>query len=173
VAVADDVVENAEDVRDRLDGADFGTFAVVGAALNFNYDTKIVAIEGLQSEFGDRLTSQQRETLSELKGTLSLYAAAREHVKTLYFQWSLIDLSRLILFAAIPALVVAAIMIAVSTPETVPGQSLGFDHLVLLVSGAFAVTFVPFAIFTAYVLRVLTITKRTLAIDPLVLRDSE
>jgi hypothetical protein len=172
-ALADDVVEDAVDIADQLEGADFGTFEVVGAALNFTYDTKLVEIERIEHEYRERLTASQRETLSELTATLSLFAAAREHVKTLYFQWTLIDLSRLILYAAIPAIVVGAIAIGVLTPETAPGRTLGVDHLVLLVSAAFAVTFAPFAIFTAYVLRVLTVTKRTLAIDPLVLRDSK
>jgi hypothetical protein len=172
-SLAAEVREDTTAVLDHLDGAAFGSFAVVGAALNVTYDTNIVEIERIESEHRARLTVEQRDTLAELKETLSLFASAREHVKTLYFQWALIDLSRVILYAAIPALVVAAIAIGVLTPATAPGRTLGVDHIVVLLSAAFAVTFLPFAIFTVYVLRVLTVTKRTLAIDPLVLRDSE
>ena len=50
---------------------------------------------------------------------------------------------------------------------------LGVDHIVLVVGGAFAVTLVPFMLLVAYLLRVLVVAKRTLAIEPLILRDSK
>ena len=167
------VVGNVDTVRDRLDGARFGSFDVVFAALGFNYGRKITRIEHVVSEYGARLTERECDLLEELKESLSLFGPAREHVKTLYFQWALIDLSRLILYAAIPALVVAGVMVAVVDTGTFPGSTLGIDHVTLVVGGAFAVTLLPFALFVSYVLRVLTLAKRTLAIEPLVLRDSE
>lgn len=171
--VADSVVENADDVRDQLDGARFGSFDVVFAALNFDYGRKIAAAERLAHDHGERLTDRERGLLDELRESLSLFAPAREHVKTLYFQWALIDLSRLILYAAIPALIVAGIMVAVVDVGTFPGHTVGIDHVTLAVGGAFAVTLLPFSLFVAYVLRILTLAKRTLAIGPLVLRDAE
>lgn len=45
--------------------------------------------------------------------------------------------------------------------------------MTLVVGAAFAVTLLPFLLFVSYVLRVLTLAKRTLAIGPLVLRDSK
>ena len=104
---------------------------------------------------------------------MSLFGPAREHVKTLYFQWALIDLSRLILYAAVPALVVAGLMLTAVDAGTFPGRTLGVDHVTLAVGGAFAVALLPFSLFVSYLLRVLTLAKRTLAIGPLVLRDSE
>ena len=170
--LAGSVVEDVDDVRARLDGARFGSFDVVFAALNFDYGPKIARVERLTDEHGDRLTDRERALLAELRESLSLFAPAREHVKTLYFQWALIDLSRLILYAAVPALLVAAAMVAVVDVGTFTGRTLGVDHLTLAVGGAFAVTLLPFALFVAYVLRILTLAKRTLAIGPLVLRDS-
>jgi len=170
---ADGVVENADDVRGQLGGARFGSFDVVFAALNFDYGAKIARIERIEAEHGGRLTDRERGLLDELRESLSLFAPGREHVKTLYFQWALIDLSRLILYAAVPALVVAGLMIGVVDVGTFAGRTLGIDHLTLAVGGAFAVTLLPFSLFVAYVLRILTLAKRTLAIGPLVLRDSE
>jgi len=165
------VVENADGVRGQLDGAEFGSFDVVFAALDFNYGRKIGRIERVVDNHGDTLTDEERDLIGELKESLSLFGPAREHVKTLYFQWALIDLSRLILYAAVPALVVAGAMLAVVDGGTFPGRTLGVDHLSLVVGGAFAVTLLPFSLFISYVLRVLTLAKRTLAIGPLVLRD--
>ncbi|TKX52367.1 hypothetical protein EXE45_19495, partial [Halorubrum sp. SP9] len=51
----------------------------------------------------------------------------------------LIDLSRLILYAAVPALVVAGLMVTVVDAGTFPGSTLGVAHVTLAVGGAFAV----------------------------------
>ncbi|WP_096395628.1 hypothetical protein [Halorubrum trapanicum] len=171
--LAAEVTGNADAVRGQLDGAEFGSFDVVFAALNFDYGPKIGRIERLAADHDDELTDDERSTLGELKEALSLFGPAREHVKTLYFQWALIDLSRLILYAAVPALVVAGLALTAVDAGTVPGSTLGVDHVTLVVGGAFAVTLLPFSLFVSYLLRVLTLAKRTLAIGPLVLRDSE
>jgi ABC-type multidrug transport system fused ATPase/permease subunit len=170
---AESVTGNADTVRDQLEGARFGSFDVVFAALNFNYSWKIFQVERLANEYEQSLTEDERCLLDEIKTALSLFGPAREHIKTLYFQWALINLSQMILYAAVPALAVAGIMVAIVDAGTFPGSTLGFDHITLVVGGAFAVTLVPFMLFVSYVLRIVTIAKRTLAIEPLILRDSQ
>ncbi|GAA0716933.1 ABC-type multidrug transport system fused ATPase/permease subunit [Halorubrum trapanicum] len=170
---AAEIAENADTVRGQLDGAEFGSFDVVFAALDFDYSPKIGRVERIVDDHGDALSDDERDLLAGLRESLSLFGPAREHVKTLYFQWALIDLSRLILYAAIPALVVAGLMLTVVDAGTFPGRTLGVDHVTLVVGAAFAVTLFPFTLFVSYVLRILTLAKRTLAIGPLVLRDSE
>jgi len=117
------VVENADTVRDRLDGAEFGSFDVVFASLDFNYSRKIGRIERIADDHDEALTDGERDLLMELKESLSLFGPVREHVKTLYFQWVLIDLSRLILYAAVPALIVASAMVAIVDVGTFPEHS--------------------------------------------------
>jgi len=167
------IVTNADEVRDQLDGARFGTFDVLFAALNFNYSWKVFQVERIADEHEGSLDDDDRSRLRELKTALSLFGPVREHIKTLYFQWVLIDLSRRILYASIPAVIVAAVMIATVDAGTVPGSTLGIDHVVLVVGAAFAVTLLPFLLLVSYLLRVLTAAKRTLAIGPLILRDSQ
>ena len=50
---------------------------------------------------------------------------------------------------------------------------LGLDVGVLLVAAAAAIAVAPFAVLLAYILRIATITRRTLAIGPFILRESE
>jgi hypothetical protein len=170
---AENVTGNADMVRDQLEGAEFGSFDVVFAALNFNYSWKIFQVERLANEYEESLDEEQRGLLDDLKTALVHFGPAREHIKTLYFQWALIDMSRMILYAAVPAVAVAGIMVAIVGVGTFPGSTLGFDHIILVVGGAFAVTLIPFMLFVSYVLRILTIAKRTLAIEPLLLRGSQ
>ncbi|WP_254765103.1 hypothetical protein [Natrinema marinum] len=170
---ADSFVGNAELVRDQLEDASFGSFDVLFAALNFNYGWKIFQVERLANEFEDDLSDEEMGMLDDLKTALSLFGPAREHVKTLYFEWALVSLSQMILYVAVPALVVAGIMLTVVDAGTFPGRTLGVTNMTLAIGVAFTVTLLPFLLFTAYVLRIVTIAKRTLAIEPLILRDSQ
>lgn len=166
------LVENAERVRARLDTAQFGTFAVVHAVLAFNYSLKIHEARTIAHEHDADIPDETRAALDELVETLELFGVAREHIKTLYFQWELIDLSRAILYAAVPALAVSISMVLfVNTPETLAGTTLAVDNLVWVTSIAITVALVPFIVLLSYILRIVTVAKRTLAIGPFVLRD--
>ena len=168
---AETVLTNAREVNEQLDGDGFGSFDVISASLNFNYGWKIAKIERLQSEYETQLTEDDMARLEELKTSLSMFGPAREHIKTLYFQWELISLSQMILYAAIPAVVVAGVMAAVVGPQTVTGSLYGLDGITVLVGAAFSITLLPFLLFVSFILRILTVAKRTLAIEPLILRD--
>ena len=167
------VIGNSDAVREQLDGAKFGTFDVLFAALNYNYGWKIFQIERLLHDHEEDLGQPENDLLDDLKTALSMFGPAREHVKTLYFEWALVTLSQLILYAAIPALVVAGVMLTVVEGRTLPGATFGIANMTLVIGTAFTVTLIPFLLFTSYVLRIVTVAKRTLAIEPLILRDSQ
>lgn len=169
----DSLVGNSETVREQLDGASFGSFDVLFAALNYNYGWKIFQVERIASDHAEHLDGALQEQLEDLKTALSLFGPAREHVKTLYFEWALVSLSQMILYSALPALVVAGVMLAVVDAGTLPGSTYGVSHMTVLIGAAFTVTLVPFLLFASYVLRIVTVAKRTLAIEPLILRESQ
>jgi hypothetical protein len=91
-------------------------------------------------------------------------------VKTLYFQWELINLSRGILAAALPALLVAVGMVAFFDPTGPVSRALG---VVPVIAVASTVSVLPFLVLLAYVLRIATVTKHTLSIGPFILRETE
>ncbi|SFS98771.1 hypothetical protein [Halostagnicola kamekurae] len=167
------LIGNSEKVREQLDSANFGSFDVLFAALNYNYGWKIYQVERIAHDHAEDLGEPENTLLNELKTALSLFGPAREHVKTLYFEWALVTLSQMILYAAIPALVVAGVMLTVVEGATLPGSTFGIAHITVLIGATFTITLVPFLLFTSYVLRIVTIAKRTLAIEPLILRDSQ
>ena len=171
---ANGVRRNADTVGHQLDGAEFGTFDVVSAALDFNYSRKIYEARRLRAEHEETLPDDADAAFEDLLETLSLFGPAREHVKTLYFQWELINLSRALLYTALPALIVSVAMIVfVDDGAWVPWTVLGVDGIVWLVSAATVVALAPFVLLIAYILRIATVAKRTLAIGPLVLRKTE
>ncbi|WP_353634322.1 hypothetical protein ABSL23_14890 [Halobacterium sp. NMX12-1] len=170
---ADAVVENARVVANQLEGAQFGTFEVVLAALNYNYSWKIYAGERLRAEYGDALDDDAHAALDDLLETLELFGPAREHFKTLYFQWELSELSRTLLYAAVPALGASMVGLLLFDPAQYPGATLGVSHALVGVAAAATVAVLPFALLLAYILRIITVTKRTLSIGPFVLRETE
>jgi hypothetical protein len=172
-AYVDNLTENARVVANQLDGAQFGEFDVVWAALNYNYSWKMYAGERLRAEHGDALGEDADAALDDLLDTLALFGPAREHFKTLYFQWELSDLSRTLLYAAVPALGVAIVSLLFLDPAAYPRSTFGVNHALLVVSAAVTVTVLPFALLLSYILRIVTITKRTLSIGPFVLRETE
>ncbi|MFC7201569.1 hypothetical protein [Halospeciosus flavus] len=169
----DNLRENAESVQRNLEGSQFGEFDVVFSALNYNYSWKLYAARRIRAENEDVLTDEARGAFDELVDALELFGPAREHFKTLYFQWALIDLSRTMLYASIPALATAVTGILYLEPSLFPGTVLGVRTLVVVVSAAVAVSLLPFAFLLSYILRIVTVTKRTLSIGPFILRETD
>jgi hypothetical protein len=169
----DSLHEDAKEVQEQLEEAQFGTFDVLFAALNYNYGWKIYQVERIADEFAESLTDDQKTALADLKTALVMFGPARERIKTLYFQWALVDLLQYILYVAVPALIVSGGMLTFVGAETFSGVFLRILIVTWVVSAAFTVTLIPFLLFTAYILRIAPVAKRTLAIGPLILRESQ
>ncbi|WP_363464635.1 hypothetical protein [Halogeometricum borinquense] len=172
-AYVESLTSHADEVSDRLEGEQFGTFNVLFAALDFNYSWKIYEARRLRNEFHDDLSEEARDALDSVINTLTYYGPAREHFKTLYFQWELINLSRAMLYAAIPTLIISSSAILyLDTLGSVTGTTVGVHNLVLVVAAASAVSLLPFAILLSFMLRIATVAKRTLSIGPFILRSA-
>ncbi|UPM45072.1 hypothetical protein [Halocatena salina] len=167
------LIGNSEIVREQLDGAEFGSFDVLFAALNYNYGWKIFQVERILNDHEEDLGQPENDLLNELKVALTMFGPAREHIKTLYFEWALVTLSQMILYASIPALLISGIMLTAVDAGTLPGSTLGIENMTWLIGAAFTVTLIPFLLFASYISRIVTVAKRTLAIEPLILRESQ
>lgn len=170
---AEELTENAHSVSERFDDSQFGTFDVVFAALDFNYSWKIFEARRLLASHGEEFDESTTSHLEDLVTVLEFYGTAREHFKTLYFQWELVNLSRAMLYASIPALLVAITMLLTVDPTGVSGTVLGVDVIVWVVCATVVISLTPFFLLLSYVLRIATVAKQTLAIGPFVLRSSE
>ncbi|WP_049928762.1 hypothetical protein [Halopiger goleimassiliensis] len=169
----DDITDNAQVVKEDLENAQFGTFDVIWNALNFNYSRKIYDGRKIRADHGDDLSEEADEELDEMIELLKFFGPAREHFKTLYFQWELINLSRALLYVSVPALTVMALLMMYVDGQALPGTTLGADNLVWITSAGFVVGIAPFVVFIVYILRIATVAKRTLAMGPFILRESE
>ena len=169
----DDLARDARAVRRSLEHSRFGTFAVISAALRFDYSAKIHDGRRLQATHANSMSAETAESLQNVLECLTLFGPSREHFKTLYFQWELINLSRALIYTAIPGLVVMVAFVMFVDETTVPGLTMGVDNLVWLTSFGYTVGVTPFVIFSAYILRIATVAKRTLAIGSFVLIEGD
>ncbi|WP_227374755.1 hypothetical protein [Haladaptatus halobius] len=169
----DELSENADEVSDTLENTQFGTFDVLSAILNFNYSWKIFLARKIRNENEDALTKEVDEAFDDIIESLNFFGPSREHFKTLYFQWELVNLSRAMLYTAVPALVVTVVMIIYFDARAVPGATVGISNDVLVVSLATTIAVVPFVILLSYILRIATVAKRTLSIGPFILRETK
>ncbi|MGQ4557070.1 hypothetical protein [Halobellus sp. GM3] len=173
---AEAVVRHASSVSDDLEDRQFGTFDVISAALDFNYSWKIYEARRLRAVLGDDSgdsASAVREALDDVVTVLALFSPAREHFKTMYFQWELVNLSRAMLYSAVPSLLVATSLLLFS--GVLPALSaplVGISQYVWIVAAAATVTLLPFAVLLSFILRIGTVAKRTLSIGPFILRES-
>lgn len=171
--LTDSLIENADRVSAGLDDARFGRFDVISSALNFNYSWKIFAGRRVQERYHDALDETGTEALERLIEVLQLFGPAREHFKTLYFQWDLINLSRRILAASIPALLASIGMVIFFNDATYSVVLFEVETLVAVTAAAATIAIAPFLILLAYVMRIATVTKHTLSIGPFILRETD
>lgn len=171
--LVDAIVNNADVVSDELNDRNFGEYAVVKAALDYNYSWKIYQARRIRNAYSDDLDEESLQTLIQLIDILSFFGPAREHIKTLYFEWELVELSRGILYLSIPALGVVSALAMYTGPSSFPGAVFGVSNLVWVTSAGAAIGSLPFIFLSTYILRLATIARRTLAVGPFILRDSE
>ncbi|MFC7225709.1 hypothetical protein [Halalkalicoccus salilacus] len=171
--LVENTVNNAEIVRDEIEDRTFGEYAVVNAALDYNYSWKIDQARRIRDQYPEELSDEAMRALIDFIDILSYFGPAREHIKTLYFQWELVDLSRGILYMSIPALVVSSAFASYLSPTSFPGTTLGISNLLWINSAGITIGSLPFLFLAVYILRLSTIAKRTLAIGAFILRETE
>ncbi|WP_254528823.1 hypothetical protein [Natrinema gelatinilyticum] len=171
-AFTDNITSHADSIRGELENAQFGTYDVLKAALDYNYSWKIFRLRRIENAHTDQFDDEIRTAYDDLLETLELFGLAREHFKTLYFQWELINLSRAMMYVAVPALVITLSMIMFFDATAVTGTLLRIDYLVWIVALAATIAVTPFLLLIAFILRIATVAKRTLAIGPFILRES-
>ncbi len=169
----EELTDSIGPVRAALRQSQFGTFDLVWYALKFNYSLKIHRARQIRDEHAGALSDPTVEAFDDTIEALAFFAPAREHFKTLYFQWELINLSRGLLYTSVPALIVMGAMVTTVDATSVPGQTLGVDNLVLLTGAVFTLGIAPFVVFIAHILRIVTVARQTLAMGPFVLQETQ
>lgn len=170
---ADGLIEHSQKVSGELEEAEFGSFQTLLPVLDYNYSWKIFAARTLRNKYAESISEDTDEAFDGLLDSLRFFGPAREHFKTLYVQWEIINISRAVLYGAMPTLAIAGYMVLEFDAAKMTGTTVGISTAYLVVSAVYVLTLIPFAVLLAHLLRVLTVMKRTLAIGPFILRDTK
>ena len=173
VEYAEGLIDHSQKISDDLENVDFGSFKTLLPVLDYNYSWKVFAARTLRDKYAESLPEEADDAFDELIESLRFFGPAREHFKTLYVQWEIINISRGVLYGAMPTLALAGYMMLEFDAAKVTGTVFGVSTAYLIVSAVYVLTLIPFAVLLAYLLRVLTVMKRTLAIGPFILRETE
>lgn len=171
--LAELVADHSDRIMDDLDDAEFGTFETLSAVLDFNYSWKTRTARRLRGRHEGELSAETDRLLDELVKNLSLFGPARQYFKLLYYQHELIDVSRVLLYTAMPALGLTTFMGFAFDVAPFTGSVAGLDSAFVLVSFVIVLSLFPFALLLSFVLRMVTVSQRTLTIGPFILREEE
>jgi len=144
-----------------------GEFGVLWVGLEIDYGDHMSQSYRIQADFDDEISEEVQEQLDELDEALQLFTTGKEYFKTLYYNQEVSELSRTLLTASLPTILVNASAILAINAQILPDfWVFGLPPLLISVSAVFTVSLLPYIILTAYMLRLATVAKRTTLSGP-------
>ena len=161
----------ATDLEDSLRRAHGGEFRSLWLGLETDYGPMMNRMRDFASTYQEEISGREEEQFDDLIHLFELFATGQEYFKTLYYNNEIPDLSRTLLIASLPSIIITAWAILAIDANLFPTfWILGLPPLLTFVGFVFTVALSPFIILTAYMLRVATVTRRTATMGPFALR---
>jgi hypothetical protein len=163
-----DAVDGEVDtVKQRLDGIPEHSPTVLIVALAYDYAWQIYAIRRIQSEYGAALSDEDREAFDGMLETLKFFESGRDYFKTLYIQQEMSRLSTQLLVVSLPAILyISYVLLAIGAGRYPEIDVLPVPSVVIFVSLSYAIALAPYLLLTAYILRIASVSTRSLATGP-------
>lgn len=166
----DAIVETVERLNDSLTQAGGGEFAVLWLGLETDYGALMNRTRDLTSTHRTDLSDDIEDRFNELLESLEVFATGREYFKTLYYSREIAALSQTLLLISLPTILVSASVILAINAGLVPEFGLfGLPPQLPFIATVFTIALAPFIVFTAYMLRVATVARRTASAGPFIL----
>jgi hypothetical protein len=168
------ISDDVNRARGILGDAQYGTFRVLLAGLNYDYAGQLHTVRYLKRTYGDDLTDEEVEAMDDIIDSLVFFTTGREYFKSLYYKRELAQLSSRLLYVSLPVIVfISYVLLAVDANQFPDTWVMGIPPLLLFVSLAYSVALAPYLVLTSYVLRASTVSLRTLAAGPFILRQGD
>lgn len=114
----------------------------------------------------DELPERAREDLTAIGELLRSLSISRQYFKTIALQQDFAQLSRLLIYAAVPAVLTSLYVPLLY--QSGPSTTIPVRYLPVVVSGAIAVVLLPLVILLVHLLRLTTIMRYTVSVGPFV-----
>ena len=114
----------------------------------------------------DELPDRAREDLTAIGELLRSLSISRQYFKTIALQQDFAQLSRLLIYAALPAVLTSLYVPLLY--QSGPSTTIPVRYLPVVLSGAVAVALLPLVILLVHLLRLTTIMRYTVSVGPFV-----
>lgn len=166
-AYAESVIDETIQAHESLERLNPRRINALLPVLDYNDSYQLYEARRLQRVYEDALPAEAQESLSRLIDALELFSVARTQFRTTYTQRVLARLSRQLLYIGIPALVIVIILGLMPAAPPLPETN---QVRLVTVCALFSVALSPLAILSGYLLRVATVSERTISAGPFVSR---
>lgn len=161
---AQGIERRTERLDATLEDSRVGAFDALVAAIEYDDMWQLYVARHLRNT--ESISEETDQRFTQLIEALRRFSTAQTHFKTIYLQRELTRYSQLTIYSGVPA-IVAAILIALLY-GSVGGATLKittYQPYVIIV--LVTVVFLPVALLASYILRTVTLARRTAAIGPL------
>lgn len=159
------LTEQAERTNDELDAEETDMLRTLLTMLNYDNSVEFDETRRLREGTSD-LDAEVKAKLHRLEELLTEIDAARQYLKTVVVERQLARLSRLLIYTGIFAIAVA--VVGIFAYRDVAWLALSSPLLVGVASTLVAVSLLPLAVLSAYILRIATVARRTAVFGPFV-----
>lgn len=166
---AADARRGLETIRDLLSPDDHATVNVTLFGPKYDPAEYIDTARTIRVEHEAEFTERAEEALNEIIAALQYFATAREYFKTVYYKREFSYLSRDLIYAGLPAILIISYVLLALDAEALTGTLLGISRLYLFFSVAYVIALAPFLVLTAYVLRAAVIAEHTVTTGAFIL----
>lgn len=165
------LIEQTDDIGSSLAEIKFELLETILVLIDYHNSWQLHTTRRLQATYEDALSNTAHATLDELEELFVELDASRDYLKTLWVQRELSELSRMMLYTGIPAILVAALAIFVY--RDIPGITVPRPLIVILLSATVAISLLPLSVLLAYMGRTALVAQRTAAFGPFVSKDEQ
>jgi hypothetical protein len=143
-------------------------FEVLLLVLGEDYAQHLNATRKLRNEYGEGLPEQADEALADVQQLLKAIATMRQFFKTLTLQQELAGLSRQLMYAGVPAILVTYFLSATYAAASDVPTAIDPAYVPIVVAVATGVIFSPLAVLVASLLRVATVSLYSVSVGTFV-----
>lgn len=158
------ITEQSESLNNRLHEGQVPLFKILLAMLNDSYSEYVNIAHGIQARYADSLSEAATRRLANLRELFDVLTISRQYFKVLYLHQVFGRLSRQLVYTGLGSLLTTLLVVLVFSTGYAPLRN---EFVILVfVSLALVVTVLPLVVFSAYILRIATILKRSSAPGP-------
>lgn len=146
-----------------LTGADDVSFDVALFGPAYDPSVHIEQARRLRGRHNEALPDELDRQMEEVVSALQHFASAREYFKTVYYKREFSYLSRDLIYAGLPSILLISYLLLALDANVFAGTTLGIANLFLFVTLMYAVALSPFLVLASYTLRAAIIAEQTTA----------